>query len=174
MSEQKIFINNDNAITFECLKCKKKIAMDFSKYTDMDEILMLEYRCKCGYSASVLVERRKFHRKEVSLSGKYILCRGKIKGSMTLKDLSRGGLKFELEAERDMKIGDKVFVVFRLDDGLNTLIKKDVFIRSVSNLNIGAEFCMRNPRSPVDAIYDRAITHYILNAQLLERSLRRE
>lgn len=174
MSEQKIFVNNDNAITFECLKCKKRIAMDFSNYTGMDEILMLEYRCKCGYSASVLVERRKFHRRKVSLPGKYVLHREKIKGKMTLKDLSRGGLKFKLEAERGVKIGDKVFVAFRLDDGHKTLIKKEAFIKSIYGLNIGAEFYIKTPRSPVDVIYDRAITHYILNAELLEHKPQRK
>lgn len=166
MSERKVFVNNDNIATFECPKCEKKITMNFSSYMNINEILMMECRCRCGHSNTVVVERRKFRRRTVKIPGVYALRKGNIKGRMTVKDLSRGGLKFELESEKNMKVGDKLFVKFALDDPKKTLIKKDVLIRSIFGRYVGSEFCSRNPRNAIDQAYDMAITRYVLHAQL--------
>jgi len=167
MSEQRVFVNNDNVATFACPKCEKKITMDFSPYMNVSEILMMECRCRCGHSNTVVVERRKFQRREVHIPGIYAVRKGNIKGRMTVKDLSRGGLKFELETKKNVKVGDKLFVKFSLDDPKKTLIKKDVFIRSIFGLSIGSEFCSRDPRNAVDKAYDLAITRYVLHARLV-------
>lgn len=168
MNEQRVYVNNDNVATFMCPECGKMITMNFAKYQHTDEIVMLQHRCQCGRSSTVLVERRKHYRKAVNLPGKYILHKDKTKGTMRVKDLSRGGLKFRFEAKRKVAVGDKIFVAFRLDDTEHTVIKKDVFIRSVSGPNIGAEFCSKSTLNDVDRAYDKAITQYILYARLVE------
>ncbi len=167
MLEKKIFINNDDVATFQCPECENQVTMDFSRYREFSEIVMLEHRCKCGHTSTVLLERRKFYRREVNISGTYVLRReSDIKGTMRVKNLSRGGLKFGLDAERELKVGDKVFVKFQLGDENNTWIKKDVFIRTILELDIGAEFCSKDSRNTIDRAYDKAITRYILQAKL--------
>jgi hypothetical protein len=160
MTKQRVFINNDNMALFICSNCERTIVMDVAKHKDIDRAVVIEHKCECGHYSRVLLERRKFSRGEVNISGKYALTGEDNKKTMTVKDLSRAGLKFEIHEETDIKIGDRLTAEFYLN---NTLVKKDVFVRKIFGRNIGAEFCSRDPENPAD----RAIALCILNAKLV-------
>ncbi|WP_207678232.1 PilZ domain-containing protein [Desulfonema magnum] len=139
--------------------------MDVSKYKDINKAVAIEHFCKCGHYSKVLLERRKFQRSQINIPGIYTLNEGnkKIRGAMTVKDLSRAGLKFELDVERDIRAGDRMFAEFHLTD---VIVKKEVFIRKISGRTVGSEFCSRDTESETDRTYDRAITRYILHTEL--------
>ncbi len=164
MKEKKVFINNCKKAPFVCPKCRKKKMLNVSGYRNILEEVRITHRCSCGNSYTLLLERRKFHRKRVSLSGAYV--RKESRKTMIVKDLSRGGLKFEVKAEKDIKIGDKLFVEFCLDDSHQTLIQKEVIVRRIKGSHIGAEFHSPAVETLVDRAYDRAIAYCMLLSEM--------
>jgi len=160
IGEQKVFINNDNMATFVCPKCRKSTTADVSEYKDINKAVRIQHTCACGHSHTVLLERRKFYRKDVDIPGTYTVKGNSVAKAMTVKDLSRSGLKFELHEKEDLKVGDRISVAFRLDNPQKTLIEKDVEIRTISDLNVGTEFCSRDSKNPIDKAYDIAIGYY--------------
>ncbi len=132
-------MNDENMATFVCPKCELARTVDMAKYKDIKRAVKVRARCKCGHQYTVLLERRKFYRKTTDLKG-YIYGESESKGRMVVKDLSRFGLKFELESKRLLYEGDLLMVEFELDDGHRTLIKKEVRVKSISASLIGAEF----------------------------------
>lgn len=79
---------------------------------------------------------------------------------MTVRDLSRSGLKLELEKEGELKVGDKLVVEFKLDNPQKTAIKKEVLVKTTFGNYVGTEFCSRDPNNPIDKAYDIAIGFY--------------
>jgi len=158
MTKEKVFINNNNMARFTCPKCQDRIVMDVSEYKDIDKAIVIKHECKCGLHSTLLLERRQFYRRKVSIPGTYILDRHR--RTMIVKNLSRAGLKFEPELKKeDIKIGDRLTVEFRLD---NVKIKKKVLVKTVSDTDIGTEFCSKDPESSAGHGYDKAITSYLL------------
>ncbi len=156
---KKVFINNDNMATFVCPECKKQTTADVLEYKDINKAVRIQHTCSCGHSQTVLLERRKFYRKNVNIRGVYRLPGENVQRPMTVKDLSRSGLKLVLEKE-GAKLGDNLCVEFRLDNPQRTSIKKDVIVRTVFGDSVGTEFCSRDPNNPIDKAYDIAIGFY--------------
>jgi hypothetical protein len=160
MTEQKVFINNDNMATFVCPKCNKTATVGVSEYKEIDKAVRVQHTCACGHSHTVLLERRQFYRKDVNIPGEYFLPDENVKKAMTVKDLSRSGLKFETATEAELKVGDKLFVEFSLHNEPQTMIQKEVTVKTVSGCHIGTAFCSRDFKNATDKAYDIAIGFY--------------
>ncbi|MDM8522554.1 PilZ domain-containing protein [Desulfococcaceae bacterium HSG8] len=156
MTEKKLFINNDNMAVCVCPKCKETKGFNVFGYESVNEPVRITHLCGCGHSQTLLLERRKFHRKKAELPGLCTFTKEKTKRTMTVKDLSRGGLKLELNEKTDVKIGNKIFVEFCLDDEDFTLIRKKGIIKNISKNYIGIEFYPGKPGN----LYDKAIGVY--------------
>ena len=137
---QKAFIAKDNTATFVCPECQKSKTADVSKYKHIETAVRVKFKCPCGHSYSVLLERRKHIRKHLNLSGIFINKKNSERGNMTVTDLSRSGLRLKLNFSQDLKPGDKLDLEFTLDDKLRSLVKKEVVVRSVNDLSVGVEF----------------------------------
>lgn len=159
MTEKKVFINSENMATFVCPECQKTIIKDVAKYKDINRAVRVKCRCSCGHHYSVLLERRRFYRKEANLPGVVIFGPKNARGPMIVKDLSRSGLKFELRLRENLKVGDKLFVEFKLDNKQNSVIKKEVVIKSVAGFKVGAEFCSMAPSE----LSTQALNFYLFN-----------
>jgi hypothetical protein len=156
MTETKVFINNDNLTILVCPECGKVTEVDVSGYSSINQAVRISHLCECGYAHTLFLERRKFRRKKVELSGICVFGENKSKRRMTVRDLSRAGLKIELKIKEDMKVGDKIFVVFRLDNEEQTTVRKEVIIRNIienlNGLSLGGEFYPREFGSDFDKI----------------------
>ena len=137
---QKAFIAKDNTATFVCPECQKSKTADVSKYKHIEKAVRVKISCPCGHSYSVLLERRKHIRKHLNLSGTFINKKNSERGYMTITDLSRSGLRIKLNSPQDLEPGDKLDLEFTLDDKLRSVVKREVTVRSVKNLSVGAEF----------------------------------
>lgn len=135
---KKVYINEKNIATIVCPKCEKTKSVDVTEYKDIDKAIRVKFKCACGYSDTILLERRKFYRKETKLHGVYT-CEEE-RGLMTVTNISRSGLKIRLNVKRDLKVGDKLFVEFHLDDKERSLIKKKGVIKYTKGPYIGIEF----------------------------------
>ncbi len=167
---QKVSINSDNKVVFECPECKTSKTVDVSRYEDIEKAVMVKAKCQCGHTYTVVMEKRGRFRKETELYGVYSKLGSKThgqKGLLTIKDVSPSGLKsklsllrlkikqhdlsgikdkgdilgFELQnPEVDLDVGDKLLVEFHLDDGQRSLIKKEAVIKWIKLPYIGVEF----------------------------------
>jgi hypothetical protein len=154
MKEKKIFITDDNKFVIVCPMCQKEETVSASEYKDANQAARIKYRCRCGHTHSVLLERRKFYRRETCLHGVCIGEENSMVG-MLVKDLSLIGMKFEIENTQDfISVGKKLFVEFFLDDEQKTLIRKEAVIKIISGLLIGAEFCNTEPDDPTDSMIE--------------------
>ncbi|MBW2219391.1 MAG: hypothetical protein JRF40_07875, partial [Deltaproteobacteria bacterium] len=57
---------------------------------------------------------------------------------MTVTDLSRSGLRIKLNSPQDLVRGAKLNLEFILDDKQRSVVNKEVIVRSIKNLSIGA------------------------------------
>jgi hypothetical protein len=149
----KVFVSAGHTAVFECPQCKKSRNVDVSKYKQIDKEVKIKVNCSCGHSYPVVLERRRHYRKTVNLAGTYGLSvsGGPIKkGMMTVKDLSRSGLRIKIAAQPNFDIGDKLMVEFHLDDNIRSLIRKEAIVRKISELNIGLEFSSMDSSDPGD------------------------
>jgi predicted RNA-binding Zn-ribbon protein involved in translation (DUF1610 family) len=137
---QKVFIAKDNTATFVCPECQKSKTADVSKYKNIEKAVRVNFKCPCGHSYSVLLERRKHIRKQLNLSGSFINKKNSERGNMSITDLSRSGLRIKLNFPQNLEPGDKLDLEFTLDDKLRSVVKKEVIVRSVKDLSVGVEF----------------------------------
>jgi len=162
MIPRKVLVNQDNTATFVCLKCGFRKTLNVFRYIGKEITKQYRYRCSsCGDLFTVLLERRKFFRKEVAIPGFFTVNNQKEKIAMKVIDLSRAGLRIELSREAALKIGDHLTVEFHLDNKPRTFIRKDVVVRDVCGLQAGTEFCSRDTKNPIDRAYEIAIGFYV-------------
>ncbi|MDY6823131.1 MAG: PilZ domain-containing protein [Thermodesulfobacteriota bacterium] len=138
----KVFMNKDNKANFTCPVCKKARLVDVSEYKNIDKAVKVKCKCPCGNRYSVLLERRKFVRKQVSFIGSYIAIEKglDVKGRMTVVDLSRTGLRFKMHMQNYFEKGDLLEMEFTLDDNEQTTVKKEVQVMSQHGMYVGARF----------------------------------
>ncbi len=160
MTSIKVFVYKDNMATVLCPKCENVKTENVSKYMQISKAVQIKYKCRCGHSFTVFLERREYFRKEASLPGTYILPEENIRKPMNIINISCSGLKTELGVKEDLKPGDRMLVEFCLDSKNKVLIRKEVIIKYVRGFHVGAEFYTREPGNPFDAAYDRAIAFY--------------
>lgn len=137
----KVFINDKNMATFICPKCEKSKTTNVSKYKQTETSVRVNCKCPCGHSYSVLLERRKHTRKKISLIGTYSLVSSGDRGQMTVIDISRTGLRIRLSVKREFELGEKLKLEFTLNDQHRSLIRREVYVRSLKDQFIGVEFC---------------------------------
>ncbi|MDA3896288.1 MAG: PilZ domain-containing protein [Desulfobacteraceae bacterium] len=156
-----IYINDDNTATFACPKCQRIGVKDLTEYLQRKKSNRLKARCSCGYSYEVFLEKRKKFRKQINLLGsyKYIPENSNTPdhtGSMSVKDISFSGIRIKLKMMPRFKIGDTLFVEFRLDDANRSQIKKKVVVKNMKGLSAGLEFS-----SPQN--HDSVLGFYLFN-----------
>lgn len=137
---QKVFIAKDNTATFVCPECQKSKTANVSKYKNIEKAVRVNFKCPCGHSYSVLLERRKHIRKHLNLSGTFVNKKNSERGTITITDLSRSGLRIKLNFQQNIEPGDTLDLEFTLDDKLRSVVKKEVIVRSVKDLSVGVEF----------------------------------
>ncbi len=137
---EKIFVGNSTTVTFVCPKCDRSRVSDISKFLIVKAQLKIKCTCKCGHVFSVMIERRKYHRKTLKLSGLAFSSERQRRFIMTVADLSQSGCRITMHTSFPFHVGAVIQVVFNLDDKALTLICKKAVIRSINGLVLGLEF----------------------------------
>jgi len=95
------------------------------------------------------------YRKSTNLKGSYInLSLSNELGMMIVKDISMGGIGFEVVGGNRIKKDHELMVTFTLDDTQSSIIKKKVVVRNVRYKFVGSEFLHANE-------YDKAMGFYL-------------
>jgi c-di-GMP-binding flagellar brake protein YcgR len=137
---EKVFINSQNIATFICPICKKSRSADVSKLSKADSAININCKCNCGHTFYTTLERRRFFRKDIELSGMFYLGTDYMKLSVTIIDISRSGLKIKLNTSHSFQIGDEILVEFILDDAEKSVVSKKIIVKSINGAILGVEF----------------------------------
>lgn len=157
MSIKKVFITGENSATIICPQCKKSKTINVEKYKNLAKAIKMNIKCACGHKFAILLERRKFYRKDCSLDG-FISNSKNARIMVTVRDISKKGIQFDLKQNFVLKEGDQYNIEFNLDDGQKTTIEKEIIIKSMHGQHVGVEF------TNVDGISfdDRKIGFYLM------------
>jgi hypothetical protein len=132
-------LNNRDRAKVECRNCKKLRVVDLSEYKDFHK--PFKVKCSCGFRFYILVDMRKYGRKEVYLPGVYKKTSSEAASeAMVIENLSTGGIGFRTKDQHDVAIDDTLIVRFILDDDKLQEIYKQVRVRYVDDRYIGAQF----------------------------------
>ncbi len=152
---KKIFITADLYANISCDQCGKIYRKDVSGFIGHKHSVKLKYTCKCGHSASVILERRRYIRKPRGFKG--FLVNGKAKDPIIIEDLSKHGLKITLKQEHSLSIGDILYLEFSLDDPPGSKVTTQASVkRIISPTSAGCEFI-------VDEHYDKLGKYFLFH-----------
>jgi hypothetical protein len=155
---EKVYITSKQTATFTCPKCRKAKTVDVSQYAQLDKIVRVNVKCPCGCAHTSILDKRRQYRKETNLHGSYtriVNGREAEGGLMTVRDLSTGGLKLQINDNHGCSAGDVVKVEFYLDDAQRSFIKKKVIVRNIHKQTAGMEFVHSQ-------VADKALGFYLL------------
>jgi hypothetical protein len=154
MEQQKVFVREDGTTVVKCPYCALARTVSVQKFKEKKQTLKI--KCCCKKSYSVTLEFRKTYRKSTSLKGSYInLTLENETGLMMVKDVSMGGIGFEVIGKNHIEKGHELVVTFTLDDTHSSVIKKQVVARIVVGNFVGCEFLHAHE-------YDKALGFYLL------------
>jgi hypothetical protein len=139
MPSQKSFVKSGDQATIVCPECNSAKIIAVRQFRQ--RLHMLKVKCRCGYSFKVQLEFRRHYRKTTDLQGTYDLIPPAIGGGKAkVINLSLSGACFEIRGVHDLKIGQKGVLIFTLDNRKETVLTKNIFIKTVTGNRIGIEF----------------------------------
>jgi len=154
MDQQKAFVLDNGTTVLKCPFCRHARSVSVANIKDQKKIIKV--KCSCQKSYTVNLEFRKMYRKGASLDGKYInLSRDNEPGLMLVKDISMGGIGFEVVGPCRIQVDNELEVTFTLDDNNSSVIKKQVVVKVVRNKFIGCEYFHSGE-------YDKALGFYLM------------
>ena len=150
---QKVQVGPDNTATVTCPHCRLRYKVNALKVQPRG--VSYKLRCKCGKAYSAFFEFRENQRRPLHVNGFYrklkeVHVRGTIRtvpasegglDKMEVKNISRNGLGFVVPTGHDLKEGDNIEVMFKLDDYEETRIERNAVVRRLAEDNyIGCQF----------------------------------
>ena len=133
-----VYTDDTNQVSIICPKCEREQNIDTTKFKDTQK--KLEGKCRCGEPYQFTIEFRKRLRKDVRLTGEYIIPGIEEKGEIIIRELSMSGIRFECLNPHHISKDDTVKVKFKLDDPNRSEIQKPVKIVRVEDRIIGAYY----------------------------------
>lgn len=135
-----------------CRHCGRIGKLDASQHKD--DHRPIKVRCGCGAKFRVVLDRRKYYRKEVKLAGVYNREMTDLGGhAVIIENLSRGGTGFRTRYQHDIHLGERLQLRFILDNNVLREIRKDILVRHVSDRYIGAQFDQLDAQDQLIAAY---------------------
>jgi hypothetical protein len=98
--------------------------------------------CRCQHSFAVLLDFRRFYRKQTSLPGTYEITSegGGGGGIIHINNVSRGGVGFTVSGLHRIEKDQEMQIEFQLNDKNKTVLKKQAVVKSVRQNTVGCEF----------------------------------
>jgi Zn ribbon nucleic-acid-binding protein len=131
---------DENRVTFSCPHCERPFQISVWEYKNVKHKLAI--RCSCNEQFQLLLNFRRFYRKNVILVGeaKNLSMYDSAWTVMTIMNLSIGGLRFKVLEPIKIQKGDKIRVRFTLDSPREEVVDKHVIVRNSRDNEFGCEF----------------------------------
>lgn len=164
-AQTKIYIGRNESTILVCPKCQRTMMLDCREYMDAEGKVQIRHSCACGHSNLVFLERRRALRKTARLSGFYASVSGGRHHRMTVENLSRSGIRFEVADAAPPQIGEELMVGFHLEDAARTYIRKKVVIRELpDDAHAHGDFIpVTETAAPSEKACDRAIADFLFS-----------
>ena len=147
------FVKDNDITTIVCPSCYSAKTTSVKQFRD--QRLTLRVKCKCGHVFRVELEFRRQLRKNTELHGISKLHTSTFgDGDVKIVNLSLGGVGLEVEGIHNIRIGHKGTISFTLDDRKQSVIMRDIIVRSIQGNSIGCEFIS-------DKAYEKDLGFYL-------------
>jgi PAS domain S-box-containing protein len=140
-----VFLKDGKTASIACNHCNRQRQLDISEIRVVGS--QLKATCVCGTVKYIKVELRREHRKTVNLKGVFMRGPGDrlaLKsddwGPIEVHNLSRRGIGFKAIGKADIRVKDRFRVQFTLDNTAESVIQKEVVVRSMVGGMIGCQF----------------------------------
>ena len=135
---EKVYVDYTNQVKIRCPKCGFETKKNVFKFKDTSK--KLKAKCKCGEIFRFTLDFRKYFRKNVRLSGEYVVQGKDEKGEILIDDISMTGINFETLKPHNFYKNDTVELKFTLDNPMKTTVQKLAKIIWTSDHTVGAQF----------------------------------
>ena len=139
---QKVFLNQSGKASFSCPECGKTRQMDVSKFKNIGKEVKLKVTCACKHKFPVILERRQYIRKQVALKGKIYLSDGQY--HVQVINISRYGMRIKTNGALNINLMDKVILEVQLDDATQSIVKREMIVKTIKIPELGLEFVEKN------------------------------
>ena len=146
----------DKKVNITCPRCMQTTQVDLHGKSNLLDKLVVGYKCKCDHRGKIKLEKRGFLRKDIHLTGR--INKGEeLFELISIKNLSRSGVKFETNFRAKLQVGDELELEFRLDNKNQSLIRQKGIIRNSNSHQYGLEFIKSSYSS-----YEKRLGFYFL------------
>lgn len=135
-----VHVQQGNSAAIRCLFCGGLKQASVEKFKNVKHIITT--RCSCGKRFEVKLNFRRYYRKEVSLTGEFMILTSNFHewAVMHVRDLSMCGLRMKMSYTPQVQKGDILRVKFSLDGKKPATIAKKVGVMFVDGDTLGCEF----------------------------------
>jgi len=139
--EQRVLIDSIDTARFACPECHREKTMQLSEYGIHPKPTRVKYRCRCGHTCIVTLEKKNEAIHNTQILGTFnstgqINCSGK----MIIKKLNSKGLMFKTNIEQNLLPGLPLCLEFVLDDAKQSIVEKEVIVKAKKGKYLSAEF----------------------------------
>ena len=140
-----VYIVKNGSIDFVCPQCAFSKLVNVERFLQRNKEVQVKIRCKCHNLQTAMLDRRTNRRKPTDIQGRFFFTvknRPITDGEISIKDLSRAGLGFNLlsASKGAFVTGDVLRVQFKLFQNSSLLIKKEAVVKQVNGLRVNATF----------------------------------
>ncbi len=136
---QTFFVSKNNDVTVICPACSS--AKTFSVKQFRQHRFSIKARCSCMHKFTFKLDYRRSYRKSTNITGSYsIYSPIEDEGPAKVIDVSLKGICLETINSPSLRVGQKGFIDFTLDDKRKTRLKKEFAVRSINGNIFGCEF----------------------------------
>jgi len=139
MEPIKVYMDSENEGEIICPNCENKKIINVANYRIATK--PIKVKCRCGHSFSIMLEHRRYHRRNTTIPGKIFHAESKKEiDNILIKSISVTGIGFETKSLRGIKVGDTFEIAFLLKDSFDSAVRESIVVRRVHGSFIGAEF----------------------------------
>lgn len=126
---KKVYADENGLVLFVCPKCSDVQNGHAQVYKENGPKWPVKIHCKCGNTYNVIVERRKFPRKETKFDGIYSTASNPDnREKIIVKNISMQGCGFETLNPTLLNADEEIKIEFKLDDDKKSLIRERAII----------------------------------------------
>ena len=139
--EQKVRIDNLDTARLVCPECNRAETLQLSEYKLSKRHTRVKYKCSCGNTYMAILENKSDPQHDTMLAGTFmstgdIPCSGK----MIIKRLNSKGITLKTNIDQNILPGLNLVLEFVLDDGKQSIVKKQVRVLARNGRHLTAEF----------------------------------
>ncbi len=154
MEVERIYVNRDNTVEIKCPYCQVSKTIPVEKLKQPKKVQKIS--CLCKKKFNVVLEFRKMYRKDTELKGRYVnQSHDNDEGGIIANNISMSGVGFYTVGAHKIEEDNILNVEYRIDDTQKTFISREVLVRVVKGLYIGAEYVNVGE-------YDKYLDFYLL------------